>query len=56
MRNANAQRGNIMVPASGLQQPPASHVSHAEIGGRYVADPGPPPSDAKQRKTNLAIR
>jgi hypothetical protein len=30
MRNANAQRGNIMVPASALQQPPPEHVSHAE--------------------------
>ena len=30
MRNANAQCGNIMVPASTLQQPPPEHVSHAE--------------------------
>src|SRR5450755_1091772 len=48
MRDANAQRGNIMVPASGLQQPPASHVSHAEIGGAMSLIPSPPPSDAKQ--------
>jgi hypothetical protein len=47
MRNANAQPRIIMVPASGLQQPPASHVSHAETGG-YVTDPIPPPSDANK--------
>ena len=33
MRNANAQRRNIMVRVSALQQPPAPHVSHAEIAG-----------------------
>ena len=33
MRNANAQRGNIMVPASALRQAPGPHVRHAEIGG-----------------------
>ncbi len=33
MRNANAQRLNIMVPASALQQPSAPHVSHAEARG-----------------------
>ena len=33
MRNANAQRANIMVRVSASQQPPAKHVSHAEIGG-----------------------
>jgi hypothetical protein len=33
MRNANAQRENSMVRVSALQQPPAPHVSHAEIGG-----------------------
>jgi hypothetical protein len=33
MRNANAQRGDIMVRVSTLQQAPAKHVSHAEIGG-----------------------
>ena len=35
MRNANAQRANIMIPGSGLRQPPRSHVSHAEIGGLF---------------------
>ena len=30
MRNANAQRENIMIPASIPQQPPPEHVSHAE--------------------------
>ena len=30
MRNANAQRGNIMVRVSASQQPPGPHVSHAE--------------------------
>jgi hypothetical protein len=29
MRNANAQRKNIMVLASALQQAPPKHVSHA---------------------------
>jgi len=33
MRNANAQRGHIMVRVSTLQQAPAKHVSHAEIEG-----------------------
>jgi hypothetical protein len=33
MRNANAQRANIMVRVSALQQAPGPHVSHAEIGG-----------------------
>ena len=33
MRNANAQRANIMIRLSALQQAPAPHVSHAEIGG-----------------------
>jgi hypothetical protein len=33
MRNANAQRGDIMVRVSTLQQPPGKHVSHAETGG-----------------------
>jgi hypothetical protein len=33
MRNANAQRRSIMVRVSALQQPPAPHVSHAEIAG-----------------------
>ncbi len=37
MRNANAQRVNIMVPASAMQQPPAPHVSHAEGEGAYGA-------------------
>ena len=33
MRNAKAQRGNIMVPAKALQQPLSPHVSHAETEG-----------------------
>ena len=33
MRNANAQRKDIMIRVDALQQPPASHVSHAGIGG-----------------------
>src|SRR3979490_3606459 len=33
MRNANAQRVGIMGRVSALQQAPAPHVSHAEIGG-----------------------
>jgi hypothetical protein len=34
MRNANAQRVNIMVRRGALQQPLRPHVSHAEIGGK----------------------
>jgi hypothetical protein len=37
MRNANAQRINIMIPIRALQQLPRSHVSHAEIGGCVAA-------------------
>ena len=33
MRNANSQRGDIMIRVSAAQQPSKSHVSHAEIGG-----------------------
>jgi hypothetical protein len=33
MRNANAQRVNIMVLASAMQQPSVPHVSHAEREG-----------------------
>ena len=33
MRNANAQRENIMVRAIAMLQPPGEHVSHAESGG-----------------------
>ena len=33
MRDANVQRPNIMVPANAMQQPFASHVSHAEREG-----------------------
>jgi hypothetical protein len=33
MRNANAQREDIMVRVTTLQQAPVKHVSHAEIGG-----------------------
>ena len=33
MRNANAQRGNTMIPVGALQQPPKPHVRHAETGG-----------------------
>jgi hypothetical protein len=34
MRNANAQRLNIMVRPAALQQPLRPHVSHAETGGK----------------------
>ncbi len=34
MRNANAQRGSIMIRVGALQQPSTPHVSHAEIGGK----------------------
>jgi len=33
MRNANAQRRNIMIRVGALQQPSGKHVSHAETGG-----------------------
>ena len=33
MRNANSQRASSMIPVRALHQPPAPHVSHAEIGG-----------------------
>ena len=33
MRNANAQRTNIMIPVGALRQPFTPHVSHAEIAG-----------------------
>ena len=33
MRNANAQRTVIMIPAGALQQPSPEHVRHAETGG-----------------------
>ena len=36
MRNANAQREDIMIRVRASQQPPKSHVSHAEIGGRFI--------------------
>src|ERR1700731_4480796 len=34
MRSATAQRLNIMIRVSALQQPSTPHVSHAEVGGR----------------------
>ena len=37
MRNANSQCADIMVRLGAPQQPPASHVSHAETGGRVVS-------------------
>ena len=36
MRNANAQREDTMIRVSASQQPPKPHVSHAEIGGRFI--------------------
>jgi hypothetical protein len=36
MRNTNAQREDIMVRVSASQQPSKSHVSHAEIGDRFM--------------------
>ena len=44
MRNANAQRMNIMVLASTLQQPPPEHVSYAEtddVDGARLCERGP---------------
>jgi hypothetical protein len=32
MRNANAQRGDTMVPAAAMRQPFSSHVRHAAAG------------------------
>jgi hypothetical protein len=40
MRDAKAQRTNIMIRVSGLQQAPGPHVSHAEIGVRNPFDAG----------------
>jgi len=37
MRNAIAQRENIMVRVSTVQQPPAKHVSHAGTEGSGAA-------------------
>jgi hypothetical protein len=34
MRNADAQREDIMIRVDALQQPSGPHVSHAEIGGK----------------------
>ena len=36
MRNANSQRAGSMIRVSASQQPSKSHVSHAEIGGRFI--------------------
>jgi hypothetical protein len=36
MRNANAQRTNIMIPVGALQQPPTPHVSHARSGAAAI--------------------
>ena len=47
MRNANAQRENSMVRVGALQQPPAPHVRHAEIGGSI-----PTPKFAASRLAN----
>jgi hypothetical protein len=38
MRNANAQRANIIVHVGALQQPPTPHVRHAETGGYHNKD------------------
>ena len=37
MRNANAQRGVIIVLSRALQQPSTPHVSHAVTGGTIRA-------------------
>ena len=50
MRNANAQRANTMIRVGALQQPPAPHVSHAEIGGRCVALATP---DSKEHESHF---
>jgi hypothetical protein len=34
MRNANSQLPSSMIPVRALHQPPAPHVSHAEIGAQ----------------------
>ena len=34
MRNANSQLPRSMILVRALHQPPAPHVSHAEIGGK----------------------
>jgi hypothetical protein len=47
MRNANVQRKSSMVRVNALQQPPAPHVSHAEIGGSV-----PTPKFAASRLAN----
>jgi hypothetical protein len=62
MRNANVQRENSMVRVSALQQPPAPHVSHAEIGGRSPLRSSPHrawrTTDANriERKTKIPAR
>ena len=38
MRNTKAQREDIMIRVSVSQQPSKSHVSHAEIGGRFICE------------------
>ena len=38
MRNARLSVETIMVRVSTSQQPPAKHVSHAEIGGLWKLD------------------
>jgi hypothetical protein len=42
MRNANAQRTNIMIPIGTMQQAPEPHVSHAETGGLCSGNLGGP--------------
>jgi hypothetical protein len=53
MRNANAQRARIMVRDRGLQQPPTSHVSHAETEGCHISKS---PALGFKKNTSLKIR
>ena len=38
MRNANAQRTNIMIPIDAMRQAPEPHVSHAETAACQTTD------------------
>jgi hypothetical protein len=37
MRDADAQRGNTMIPIGAVRQASEPHVSHAETGGSITA-------------------
>ncbi|SDT44336.1 hypothetical protein SAMN05444158_6098 [Bradyrhizobium canariense] len=42
MRDANAQRGDTMIPIRTMRQASEPHVSHAETGGLCSGDLGRP--------------